>query len=178
MSIGVYGIFFPDKTVYVGSSKNCQRRFSDHRHDAKRRSNIPGRATYLHKKINYYGVENIKFSIIEECCIDDLLDREFFFIESYGENCINKNKNPFKHNLGLKRSVDAINKAIKTRNKNMPYFEIRAKRGERLVAITNNYTIASILTNQCRDSLRKKVKNKQNCPNYTYNYVTGGALSQ
>jgi hypothetical protein len=72
---------------YIGQSKNIYKRWVDHRcllnngiHDND----------YLQKSWNKYGKNGFLFSIIEECSIDDLDEREIYYIQ-YFNTCERKN---------------------------------------------------------------------------------------
>lgn len=62
---------------YVGQSKNIYARWSGHRCDSKVRD-LP-----LYNAMRKYGLENFKFSILEECEINELADREDYWIAYY-----------------------------------------------------------------------------------------------
>ena len=78
--IGIYKIQSKIKSYsfYVGSSVNITRRWREH-------------LAYLKKNIHYnpkiqnhynkYGVEDFEFSVLEECSINKLLDREQVYID-------------------------------------------------------------------------------------------------
>lgn len=63
--------------VYIGQSKNVQRRFSEH----FRISNSKNHRSYLYYSMNHYGIENFSFEIIKETY--DLDYWEKFFIYWY-----------------------------------------------------------------------------------------------
>lgn len=62
---------------YVGQSKNIYARWSGHRCDSKVRD-LP-----LYNAMRKYGLENFKFSILEECEVNELADREDYWIAYY-----------------------------------------------------------------------------------------------
>lgn len=64
---------------YVGQSKNILARWSGHKCDSKTRD-LP-----LYRAMRKYGLENFKFSILEECPISELAKREDYWINYY--NC-------------------------------------------------------------------------------------------
>lgn len=75
--------------VYIGQSTNIEKRQAQHRYDATKR---PERGTGVDKAINKYGIENFEFSIIEECPVEQLDEREIYWINFYdsyhnGYNC-------------------------------------------------------------------------------------------
>lgn len=71
---------------YVGQSGNINRRFLEHSYKGKE-SRIP-----LDVAIKKYGKDNFKFEILEECPLEELNDRESFWIkklktDKFGYNC-------------------------------------------------------------------------------------------
>jgi group I intron endonuclease len=97
MSIGIYK--YENKingNIYIGQSVNIERRYKDHNtraiNDAE--SN-PEYNSALHKAIRKYGIENFIFSILEECSVDVLDEREIYWIAFY-----NSYKNGYNETLG------------------------------------------------------------------------------
>ena len=62
---------------YVGQSKNIYARWSGHRCDSKEK-NLP-----LYFAMRKDGLENFKFSILEECEISQLAEKEDYWITFY-----------------------------------------------------------------------------------------------
>lgn len=84
--IGIYKITSPKGRIYIGQSVNINRRFSEYKNLLCKKQ---GR---LYNSFNKYGVENHKFEIIEECCVDELNNRERYWQEYYnviGDNGLN-----------------------------------------------------------------------------------------
>lgn len=65
--------------VYIGSSKNIQQRFKEHRKGLRRGEH---HCSYLQNSWNKHGESSFRFGIIEQC--SDLLEREQFYIDN---NC-------------------------------------------------------------------------------------------
>lgn len=61
---------------YIGQSVNIERRYKEHK-------NIKHENTLFHKAIEEYGFDNFDFSIVETCGIEELNDREIFYIKEY-----------------------------------------------------------------------------------------------
>lgn len=87
--IGIYKI--QNKTngkIYIGQSNDIRRRLKEHCYpEAYKRSRIPV-DTAIHK----YGEENFVFEVVEECSLEQLNQREEFWIQYYdsyktGYNC-------------------------------------------------------------------------------------------
>ena len=66
--------------IYIGQSTNIDKRFAQHLYDATFR---PEEGTGIDEAINKYGIDNFTFEIIEECDIDDLDDKEIYWIDFY-----------------------------------------------------------------------------------------------
>jgi group I intron endonuclease len=87
MSIGIYKITNPKRQIYIGQSINIERRFKEYKRLAKRSA---GRK--ILNSLKGYGVENHLFEIIEECLIEQLHEREYYWKKYYtsvenGLNC-------------------------------------------------------------------------------------------
>lgn len=77
--IGIYQ--FKNKInnkIYIGQSKDIEYRYKRHIYDAKN-----GATTLLHAAIRKYGIENFTFTILEECNIEELNEREIFYIQKF-----------------------------------------------------------------------------------------------
>lgn len=66
--------------IYIGQSVNIERRYLQHIQDAKNR---PEKGTGIDIAINKYGINNFTFEIIEECPVEQLNEREKFWIEYF-----------------------------------------------------------------------------------------------
>ena len=86
--IGIYKITSPNGRVYIGQSRNIQKRFSGYR----RMKSID--QSRLHASLLKYGLDNHVFEIIEECEFLELNKRERFYQDMYevlgpkGLNCV------------------------------------------------------------------------------------------
>ena len=65
---------------YVGQSKNIKRRIREHIRSLRRGAHYN---SYLQNSFDKYGEDQFVFSIIEECGIDALNDRESFWIKQF-----------------------------------------------------------------------------------------------
>lgn len=83
--IGIYKITNKlNGKVYIGQSKNIERRWKDH---LKAKDNFP-----IHRAIRKYGKEAFTFEVILECSLEDLNLQEQLYIKIYdsvinGYNC-------------------------------------------------------------------------------------------
>lgn len=64
---------------YIGQSKNIYRRWREHIKYSKDARN--NQAIYL--AIRKYGLENFNYSIVEECALESLDEREIFYIKKF-----------------------------------------------------------------------------------------------
>jgi len=74
---------------YVGQTRqSLEKRWKHHLTESKSKSQRP-----LYRALNKYGIENFELSVLEECAVDDLNEREMYWINhfntfksSYGYN--------------------------------------------------------------------------------------------
>lgn len=80
--VGIYKITnLINQKVYVGLSRNCQRRWYDHRSKSKSSPKEEDLRKPLYLAMRKYGLENFSFEIIEVCEESLLSDREVFWID-------------------------------------------------------------------------------------------------
>jgi group I intron endonuclease len=86
--IGIYKITNPEDKVYIGYSKNIERRFKEYLTLRCKTQK------FLKDSIQKYGAENHKFEVIEECCLENIKEKEKYWIEYYSSyfNGLNSNK--------------------------------------------------------------------------------------
>lgn len=65
---------------YIGQSIHIHRRWSEHKYEL---NNNMHENDYLQKSWNKYGLDNFEFSIIEVCSVDELDDKECYYISLY-----------------------------------------------------------------------------------------------
>ena len=77
--IGIYKIINPTGKIYIGQSRDIKRRWKYYY------SNIVTVKQHikLYRSILKYGIENHEFKVIEECCIEQLDEREIYWINYY-----------------------------------------------------------------------------------------------
>lgn len=84
MTIGIYKIVnIINNKIYVGKSTNIEIRWQRHKNDLRRNKhdNI-----YLQRSYNTHGIDSFEFSIIEECSVDTLLEREQHYLDQIFES--------------------------------------------------------------------------------------------
>lgn len=85
--IGIYKIKNKiNGKVYIGQSVNIERRWHSHKY-----ANCKSSAIY--SAIKKYGIENFSFKVIEECSIEELNDKEMYWINFYDSTNSNKGYN-------------------------------------------------------------------------------------
>jgi len=102
---GIYKIVNQiNQQKYIGQSTNIERRWQRHIRDAfdenGRAYNYP-----LYKAIRKYGIENFSFEIIEECSVEELNEKEKYWINYY-----NTYFNGYNQTLGGNSAGISVNK--------------------------------------------------------------------
>lgn len=88
MTVGIYKFTnLVNGKKYIGQSKCIERRYKDHINRAYNNDNNNNKQLY--KAIRKYGLKNFNFSIIEECLIEELNDKEIYWIKH--ENSLTPN---------------------------------------------------------------------------------------
>jgi len=81
MKSGVYIIKnLLNNKVYIGSSKNVDERWVKHKFTLNNKKHCNG---HLNRAWNKYGENNFKFSVIEYVELDNLIEREQYYIDYY-----------------------------------------------------------------------------------------------
>lgn len=81
MSIGIYKITnLLNGKMYIGQSVDIEKRWSTHKAELKNNYHYN---IHLQNAWNKYGEENFEFSIVEECNIDQLNQREIYWISNF-----------------------------------------------------------------------------------------------
>nr|DAH30395.1 MAG TPA: intron associated endonuclease [Bacteriophage sp.] len=102
--------------VYIGQAIDIEDRWRNHLSSLRTNTHVN---THLQNSFNYYGEKAFIFSVIEECSIDILTQREQFWIDYYGG--INSAKNYNQRDAGShgthseesKRKISESQKGIK-----------------------------------------------------------------
>lgn len=175
--IGIYKIVTPSGKIYIGQSVNIERRILCYKRlDCKRQLGI-------YNSLLKYGVDNHKFEIIEECSIEELNNKEVFYIKLY--NTFNT-----KHGLNLRDGGKHFNKMsdeskIKLSNslKGKPKYSLRGKKRSNetkskisyanSIRVISNETRIKMsiskknISNETRYKMSQTAKNKPFNPNFT-----------
>ena len=84
--IGIYKIEnLINGKVYIGQSRNIEKRWTAHR-TRPFNQNSKQYDSPLYRSIRKYGIENFSFVVLEETLIEDLDNKEKYWIEYYGSN--------------------------------------------------------------------------------------------
>ena len=78
--------------VYIGQSIDIKRRWNKHRSTAQN----PNSSSYdypLYRAIRKYGIDNFSFEVLEECTIEELNDKEIYWIKYFDSTNENKGYN-------------------------------------------------------------------------------------
>ena len=101
--IGIYKITSPSGKVYIGQSINIEKRWKLHKgmyysHGISK----------IYNSLKKYGPENHKFEIIEECSIEQLDEREIYWVNYY---------NSIKEGLNISLGGEGGNMTEETKQK-------------------------------------------------------------
>lgn len=108
-----------DDRVYVGSTINLNKRWNEHKRDLIRNKHFNNR---LQNFVNKYGINSLKFEVIEEISNDILLIREQYYIDKT-KNKFNIANNSSAPMMGKSHSIEAIRKiAIHSKGSNNPMY--------------------------------------------------------
>lgn len=81
--VGIYKISnLINNKVYIGQSVDIHKRWNNHR-SAYQNPKAHEYNYYLYRSMRKYGIENFNFEVIEECAIDELNQREIYWIDYY-----------------------------------------------------------------------------------------------
>lgn len=95
--IGVYKIVSPSGKIYIGSSKNIEKRFASYK------KMFCKSQTKLYRSFKKYGVNSHVFSVLIECNFDELYEYEHLYSNYYnvlGEKGLNCRTPSFKEIKG------------------------------------------------------------------------------
>lgn len=117
MNSGIYKITsIINNKIYIGSSKNIEKRFNVHKKQLNNNTHIN---PHLQSSWNKYGEENFVFDILEYCDISNLIEKEQFYMDKtlcYNReigfnNCIKADRPlGYKHTEEAKKRMSLIKK--------------------------------------------------------------------
>lgn len=101
---GIYKIkSIKTNRIYIGSAINISLRWKRHKRDL---TNSKHHSTFLQRHFNKYGIDDLEFSIIELCEIDNLIEREQFYLDN--NECHFNNAIKAGSTLGSKRNEEQV----------------------------------------------------------------------
>lgn len=100
--IGIYKLTnVINNKYYIGQSKNIEKRLKSHISDSKRVNNQRGQ-TPLYDDMRFFGHDNFRLEILEECKENELDEKEKYYIEKYDAINDKKGYNQTKEAYGFK----------------------------------------------------------------------------
>jgi len=107
MNSGIYKIEnLINGKIYIGKSVNLTKRKRDHFNLLKNNKHTNN---FLQNSYNKYGSDNFKFSILEICEKENLLDVEFYYISVIDEQLLyNIELNPKNPTHGSKKKINTL----------------------------------------------------------------------
>ena len=121
---------------YIGSTQNLVKRYYTHLNHIRTNKNT---CVKLIRAVNKYGEENFSFEIIEKCNVDNLLEREQYYLDS-----LNPTYNISKKagsNLGIKRTEEV---KLKKSNSQKQKWTDQNYRKKHLEKLSNNWKRGSL----------------------------------
>lgn len=156
--IGVYKITNPNNQIYIGSSKDIQRRFNQYKYLRENEQHK------VRNSIIKYGYENHKFEVIEECKIEDVLIKERYYCLLY--NVLDR------VNLNLKIPKNGENS--KCYSKEVLEKMSKIHKGKKLTDEHKNILISSIKgKKQTKEHINKRKMYGENNPAWGKSYFKG-----
>ena len=157
--IGIYCIKnIINNKVYIGSSKNIHKRWSNHKYNFKRFGTSVN--PHLESAFKKYGINSFTFSILEVCNLEELEIRENYWMNTY-----NSRNNNFGYNINIAGNIP-------------PKFNIRDNKskpkgsGCKLVFVCINKITGQVIyktSHELIDRLGITYKSLTKCSNYWEN---------
>ena len=93
--IGIYKITNTiNGRVYIGQAQDIEFRWKRHERDSKTENQV------IYRAMRKYGIENFSFEVVEECSIEELDEKEIYYIEQYRSYVGWKDSNGYNMTLG------------------------------------------------------------------------------
>lgn len=172
--IGIYKIENTiNHKVYIGQSVDIEKRWKEHLYALTRNFH---ENKHLQNSWNKYGAKAFTFSIIEECELSRLTDREQYYIDLYGginsDNNYNNRDAGYKGNLSesTKQKLRDINLGKQAWNKGLD------KSDPRVAKYAKNLATKTISSEQ-REKIRKTVQAHHDNGDYNYDAMNKKRLA-
>lgn len=163
MSCGIYKIQNKiNNKVYIGQSINIETRWRHHKSYPLSSSHYP-----IYRAFNKYGLENFDFSIIELCSVNELNEKEIYYIKKYNSYYKGYNQTTGgsgNSNFSLKLSnedVEIIYDLLLNTTIPQKDIALQFSVGEDTISEINNGKTR--INNNLNYPLRKKIKRKKFC---------------
>jgi len=160
MNCGIYKIEnVKNNKIYIGSSVNLKNR--EYKHFWMLDKNIHNN-DYLQHSYNKYGKDNFSFSILENCLINELIDKENYYIKKY-----NSNNLFFGYNLATVNEFrrNTFNDEVKTK---LSKYNLEKNGNIKTFSLINVVTNEEFIFNTLVDGANYLIKNgfTKGKPNY------------
>lgn len=166
--IGIYKITNLEKNkCYIGQSNNIKYRWKRHKEalNLNKHFNI-----YLQRAWNKYGKDNFKFTILEECDLESLDDREVYWIEyykcaniKYGYNMAIGGRNGSNLNDEAKRKISEtlkghiVSEETKSKIREKRKYQKNTRKGQKCTEEQRQRMSESAKGKKLSDDTKKKV---------------------
>ena len=128
--IGIYKIENQlNNKIYIGQSKNITQRWKEHR------ARYQIKDSPLYRAIRKYGIENFSFEVIEECEINQLDEREIYWITFY---------NSYKNGYNQTSGGEGRHGPLKLSEEQVSEIYERLKSTETMESIAKDYGISHV----------------------------------
>ena len=180
--IGIYKITSPSNKIYIGQSKDIERRFQQYQ------SNSCRTQIRLVHSFNKYGIDNHIFEILEECEKSELNIKERYYQDYYdvigkqGLNCMLTNTDSLPRvfseetRLKLTKAKTGVNFSQETKDKISKIHKGKKHSPERILKhqqhnINRSIPIICTITKEIWYSLRKCAKDNNVTKSTLNNYL-------
>ncbi|MEK6881193.1 MAG: NUMOD3 domain-containing DNA-binding protein [Nanoarchaeota archaeon] len=146
---GIYKITNPNGKIYIGKSKNVNKRFLSYKNKGCKGQ------TKLYNSFEKYGVENHKFEIIHVCAECDLNKFEIYYIEKF--KCFNS-----VNGLNLRKGGQGGSASDETRKK-MSAWQVGKKHSEQTRKRISASLTGLKLSEETKNKIRQAGSGEKNC---------------
>ena len=150
--VGIYKITNPSGKIYIGQSVNIKKRWNQYQNIQK-----TGMGRHIYNSLKKYSPKNHIFEIIEECLIEQLNEREIYWIDFYnslneGMNLNNGGGSNGKHTEETKNII-----RLKATGRKLSQ-EVKQKISQSKMG--NKYNLGRIHSEEVKQSLQYKNRKK------------------
>lgn len=168
---GVYVIYSKvNQRRYVGSSINIPKRWTVHRSEL--RKNVH-HSPHLQRAWDKYGEDAFEFVVLEECAIEQLIEREqhFFEVYEYKYNCapVAESRLGYKHTPEARANMSAAQRGNKKAAGHVKSPETRAK--------TSAANTGRKLSSESRAKISESLLGNKRSEGYTHTPATRSKMS-